>query len=434
MAALKLLLSQARRHCLSKPSFPHRSLCSSSSSSNPNLNSESPAKPSQTVPIQPVSYTVKPKDPSTPDQSPTPSPPPPFPPRQQPRNPQQQETPSLWTREDVRYVKDVPNISPVSYPSRVAPLPEDKISADGEGANKEQRLESNEEMKRERRRIEAEGIMRRRVFRVSEEENVAVPFPMLIKKKESKEKPAPLDLVEAIRLVKASATKNFDETIEAHVRLAIKKERTDQDRGMRSKAVIVWHSGKLGMLLWLRKEKEKNKIVHGSLILPHGVAKVVRVAFFAEGADADEARAAGADIVGGVELIEEIASSNKFNVDKCFATPQLVLRLNKIASFLKERHLLPDRKSGTVTSDVSGAIKAARLGRIHFKMDKTSIVHVGLGKASFAEESLRENIGAFMNALLIAKPASLKKASKYAGYVNSFHICSTAEVCRKSEL
>jgi ribosomal protein L1 len=167
------------------------------------------------------------------------------------------------------------------------------------------------------------------------------------------------------------------------------------------------------------------QIVHGSLILPHGVAKVVRVAFFAEGADADEARAAGADIVGGVELIEEIASSNKFNVDKCFSTPQLVLRLNKIASFLKERHLLPDRKSGTVTSDVAGAIKAARLGRIHFKMDKTSIVHVGLGKASFTEESLRANIGAFMNALLLAKPPSLKKASKYAGYVNSFHICST---------
>ncbi|KAM4104029.1 hypothetical protein ACJW30_06G125200 [Castanea mollissima] len=396
MAALKLLLSQARRHCLSKPSFPHRSLCSSSSSSsNPNPNSKSPAKPSQSVPIQPVSYTVKPKDPSTPDQPTPQSPtPPPFPPRQQPRNPQQQETQSLWSREDIRYVKDVPNISPVSYPSRVAPLPEDKVSADGEEANKEQRLESSEEMERERRRIEAEGRMRRRVFRVSEEENVAVPFPMLIKKKESKEKPAPLDLVEAIRLVKASATKNFDETIEAHVRLAIKKERTDQ-------------------------------IVHGSLILPHGVAKVVRVAFFAEGADADEARAAGADIVGGVELIEEIASSNKFNVDKCFATPQLVLRLNKIASFLKERHLLPDRKSGTVTSDVSGAIKAARLGRIHFKMDKTSIVHVGLGKASFTEESIRENIGAFMNALLIAKPASLKKASKYAGYVNSFHICST---------
>lgn len=86
----------------------------------------------------------------------------------------------------------------------MAPLPADKISADGEEANKEQRLESSEEMERERRRIEAEGRMRRRVFRVSEEENVAVPFPMLIKKKENKEKPAPLDLVEAIRLVKVS--------------------------------------------------------------------------------------------------------------------------------------------------------------------------------------------------------------------------------------
>uniref|UniRef100_A0A2N9F266 CL1 n=1 Tax=Fagus sylvatica TaxID=28930 RepID=A0A2N9F266_FAGSY len=388
MAALKVLLFQARRHCLPRPplpSFPHRSLSSSSSSSssssNPNPNptpdSESPAKPSQSVPIQPVSYTIKPSDPSPPDQATPQSPtPPPLPPRQQPRNPPQ-ETPSIWTREDIRYVKDVPTISPVSYPSRVAPLPEYKISADGEG--EEAKLESNEEMERERRRIEAESRTRRRMFSVSEEEESGpVPFPMLIKKKESKEKPAPLDLLEAIRLVKANAKTNFDETIEAHVRLAIKKERTDQ-------------------------------IVHGSLILPHGVAKVVRVAFFAEGADADEARAAGADIVGGVELIEEIASSNKFNVDKCFSTPQLVLRLNKIASFLKERHLLPDRKSGTVTSDVAGAIKAARLGRIHFKMDKTSIVHVGLGKASFTEESLRANIGAFMNALLLAKPPSLKK-------------------------
>ncbi|XP_059452864.1 uncharacterized protein LOC132183445 isoform X1 [Corylus avellana] len=396
MAALKLLLSQARRHCLPKPSFPpfpYRSLSSSPNTKpNPNPDSEEPARPSQPVPIQTVSYSVKPKDPSTPDQqqdppqSPLPSPPP----RREPRS-AQQETRPVWTREDIRYVKDVAAISPVSYPTRVAPLPEDRASGEGEEAKEAK--EESEEMEKERKRIEADARMRR-VFRVSEEQNVAVPFPMLIKKKERIEKPAPLDLMEGIRQVKANSKRNFDETIEAHVRLGIKKERTDQ-------------------------------IVHGSLVLPHGVAKVVRVAFFAEGADADEARAAGADIVGGVELIEEIASSHKFNVDKCFATPKLVLRLNKIASFLKERHLLPDRKSGTVTSDVSGAIKAARLGRIHFKMDKTSIVHVGLGKASFTEESLRENIGAFMNALLLAKPPNLKKASKYAGYVNSFHICST---------
>ncbi|KAB1202642.1 50S ribosomal protein L1 [Morella rubra] len=415
MATLKLLLSRARRHCLPKPPFPpftHRLLSSvrdSGTHPNPNPDSEPPSKSSQSVPIPTVSYPSRPEDLSTPyqdqDQHENAPQAQSLLPRDQPRN-SQQEKPSIWTREDIRYVKDVPVIFPVSYPSRVAPLPEDRVS--GERDEAMEAKEGSEEMERERKRIEADVRVRRRVFRVSEEEEkVAVPFPMLIKKKEKQDKPAPLDLMEAIRLVKANAKKNFDETIEAHARLGIKKERTDQ-------------------------------IVHGSLILPHGVAKDVRVAFFAEGADADEARAAGADIVGGVELIEEIASSHKFNVDKCFATPQLVLRLNKfieevaftimqIASFLKQRHLLPDRKHGTVTSDVSGAIKAARLGRIHFKMDKTSIVHVGLGKASFTEEFLRENIGAFMNALLLAKPPSLKKgkASKYAGYVNTFHICST---------
>ncbi|KAG6722913.1 hypothetical protein I3843_03G186300 [Carya illinoinensis] len=396
MAALKLLF-QVRRHCLPKPpSFPpfhHRSL-SSSTNSNPSPNSETPTKRSESVPVQTVSYPVKPSEPSTPDQDQHEnlSKSPPLPRRNPPRN-SQPETPSIWTREDIRYVKDVPSITPVSYPSRVAPLPEDRVS--GEGEKVPEAKEKSEEMEREGKRIEADVRLRRRMFKVlEEEEKVVVPFPMLIKKKERKEKLAPLDLMEAIRQVKANAKKNFDETVEAHVRLGIKKERTDQ-------------------------------IVHGSLVLPHGVAKDVRVAFFAEGADADEARAAGADIVGGVELIEEIASSHKFNVDKCFSTPQLVLRLNKIASFLKERHLLPDRKHNTVTSDVAGAIKSARLGRIHFKMDKTSIVHVGLGKVSFTEEFLRENIGAFMNALLLAKPPSLKKASKYAGYVNSFHICST---------
>ncbi|CAI0554692.1 unnamed protein product [Linum tenue] len=137
---------------------------------------------------------------------------------------------------------------------------------------------------------------------------------------------------------------------------------------------------------------------------------VLKVAFFAEGAEAEEARAAGADIVGGVELIEEILSAGKVDFDKCYATRQLYPRV---------------AKQGTVVSDVTRAVKAAKQNQIKFRMDKSSIVHVGLGKASFSEESLRENIGAFMNALLQSKPAGLKKTSKYAGYVNSFHICST---------
>ncbi|KAL3572527.1 hypothetical protein D5086_026431 [Populus alba] len=181
------------------------------------------------------------------------------------------------------------------------------------------------------------------------------------------------------RAFKANARNTFDETVEAHVKLSIDKSRSDL-------------------------------IVRGTLALPHGGKKALRVAVFAEGADADEARAAGADIVGGVELIDQIAKAGKIDFDHCFTTPQFFPRI---------------AKQGTVVSDVSKAVKNAKKNQIKFKMEKTAIVHVGLGKVSFTEESLRENVGAFMNALLQAKPAGLKKTSKYAGYVNSFHISST---------
>lgn len=284
-------------------------------------------------------------------------------------------------------MKDTPSIAPVSYPSRVAPLPEDRVSGSGEG---EEGVETGQ-MEEERKRIEAEKQWRRRVFRVAEEDKVTAPFPMLMKV-EKKEQKEVLDLMNAIRQVKASVKRNFDETVEAHARLGV--------------------------------DARKMQVL-GNMTLPHSIGKTVKVAFFAEGADAEEARAAGADIVGGIELIEEIATSRKFNVDKCFSTPEMMRRIGKISKILRQRGLLPDPKLGTVTSDIKGALKKAREGHMHFKMDSTSIVHVGLGKVSHSEESLRENIGAFVNALLLAKPAGLKKASKYAGYVNSFHICST---------
>ncbi|KAJ7948450.1 Ribosomal protein [Quillaja saponaria] len=412
MAALKLLLSQARRHCLTNRSShfhsspflgSHRLLSSSSSSQSPDSEAnppipDTPAKPPQSVPIQPVSYAVKPKDQSPPENEAFEAPPPlpPRRPREPVMNPENQETRRVWTREDIRYVKDVPSISPVSYPSRVAPLPEDRASAEGKGhdgaAIGEGSMES-QEMESERKRIEADDRIRRRVLRVVEEEKAVVPFPTLILGKQKEKRPV-LDLMDAILKVKANAKKKFDETVEAHVRLCIDPKRTEL-------------------------------AVRGNMILPHSTIKPVRVAVFAQGVDADEARAAGADIVGGEELIKEIESSHKLDVDKCFSTPEMAAKLPKIAKFLKERGLLPNKNQGTVTSDISGAIKEVRQGRIDFRMEKKAIVHVGLGKVSYTEESLRENFGAFMNALLLAKPAGLKKSSKYAGYVRTFYICST---------
>lgn len=350
------------------------------------------------MPIQPVSYAVKPKDktPSNEDETHSQqqvaaqSPPSQEQERQQfPTRTQEapnQESRTRWTREDVRYIKDAPSISPVSYPIRVAPLPEDKVGAEEEVAQAD--------MDRESRKIQEENRGIRRIFRVTEEEEkVVVPFPRLIMP-EKKEKRPLFDLMDAIRQVKTSAKANFDETIEAHVRLGIAKSRSDM-------------------------------IVRGTLTLPHGGKKAIRIAVFAEGADAEEAKAAGADVVGGLELIDEIASADKIDVDKCFATIKLYPRVAKLARILNRYGLMPDSKQGTVVSDVSRAVKDAKKDQIKFKMDKTSIVHVGLGKVSLTEESLRENVGAFMNALLQAKPAGLKKTSKYAGYVNSFHICSS---------
>ncbi|CAJ1978790.1 unnamed protein product [Sphenostylis stenocarpa] len=386
MAALKLLLSQARRHSLAKRASlshspfsltSHRFLCSSSES-----NSNPPRTPSQPISIQPVSYPVKPKPPP-PEPSPESSPPPAEPQSLRPPT----DSRRAWTREDIRYVKDAPSIERVSYAARTAPLPDDKVPT---------AAEEWEEI--ERRKIEeAEHQLRMRMTKAANEERMKVPFPLLIKPKKN-EKPPPLDLAEAIRRVKANAKAKFDETVEAHIRLGVDSKRTEL-------------------------------AVRGTVILPHGAPKAVSVAVFAEGAEAEEAKAAGADIVGGKELIEEIANAycgkNKLKVDKCFSTPGMAPNLGKIAQYLRKRRLMPDKKLGTLTSDIAGQLKELRQGRIEFKMESKSILHVGLGKVSYKEDALRENISAFMNAVLLAKPAGLKKTSKYAGYVLSAHISST---------
>ncbi|WOL05657.1 hypothetical protein Cni_G14386 [Canna indica] len=384
MARVALLLSCARRyHRLGLPQVPLLS-----PSSNPFF---SRALSATATTITPVSYPVKPKDPDDERDSDA-SEAAPSPRSSTSRRPlPASDGGSLpWTREDARFVKDVPVISPVSYPSRVAPLPEYRGPESVEEGVKEERDE-DDLLQREAKRIQS-GARPRSIF--IHQEEVRVPFPTLIVKEKNLQK-VPADLLEAIRQVKANAKRQFIETVEAHVNLGVDPRRGDQ-------------------------------MVRGALTLPHGTGKSVRVAVFAEGSAAEEARAAGADIVGGDELIEEIKNGGgKLNFDKCIATPTFMPRLSKIARILGPRGLMPNPKLGSVTSNVSGAVKEAKSGRIDFKIDKTAIVHVGLGKVNFSEEALRENIGAFVHALLVAKPVGLKKTSKYAGYVKNFSLCST---------
>ncbi|PKA64459.1 50S ribosomal protein L1, chloroplastic [Apostasia shenzhenica] len=357
-------------------------------------------RPFSSVPIKPVAYPPKPKDPNEGGEE-KPSPPSETTHSRVPRRERadvsapeggaasadagQRE----WTRRDVRFVKDIPKITPVSYPARVAPLPEDRVAP--EAVEEERGREGDDQLRREGKRIQSDARVRS-YFALEQQE--FVPFPTLIKVEKQLAK-VPMDLGEAIREVKANAKSKFVETVEAHVNLGVDPRRGDQ-------------------------------MVRGATTLPHGTGKIVRIAVFAEGAAAEEARAAGADIVGGDELIEEIkAGGGKINFDKCIATPVFMPRLSKVARILGPRGLMPNPKLGSVTSDVSSAVKEAKCGRIDFKIDKTAIVHVGLGKVNFSEQSLRENIGAFVNALLLAKPVGLKKTSKYAGYVKNFTLSST---------
>ncbi|PKU72654.1 uncharacterized protein LOC110116539 isoform X2 [Dendrobium catenatum] len=400
-----MLLSQARRCYLRRPPtlFSHQLLSPSLPPETPFSKSSSfPVfyRSSSSIPITPVAYPPKPKESDETVENQTSSAARMRPSRRELEPSERADStppeagaaspdfdPRAWTRRDVRFVKDVPKITPVSYPSRVAPLPEDRTAAP-EAAEEEF---PRGDLQSEARKIRSDARVRS-YFGLTQEE--IIPFPTLIKLDKRPTK-VPMELTVAIREVKANAKRNFLETVEAHVNLGVDPRRSDQ-------------------------------MVRGALTLPHGTGKTVRVAVFAEGAAADEARAAGADIVGGDELIEEIkAGGGKIKFDKCIATPMFMPRLSKIGRILGPRGLMPNPKLGSVTNDVSGAVKAAKCGRIDFKIDKTAIVHVGLGKVNFTEDNLRENIGAFVNALLVAKPVGLKKTSKYAGYVKNFTLSST---------
>lgn len=196
------------------------------------------------------------------------------------------------------------------------------------------------------------------------------------------------DAAEAVDLVKKTSTAKFDETIEAHVRLGVDPRHADQQ-------------------------------VRGTVVLPHGTGKTRRVLVFAKGEKASEAEAAGADVVGAEELAGKI-TGGWLDFDVAIATPDMMGVVGKLGRILGPRGLMPNPKTGTVTFDLEQAIKEVKAGKIEFRVDKTSIVHVPVGKASFDEQKLLENFQTFMEALLKAKPAAAK-----GQYLRSVTIVST---------
>ena len=185
------------------------------------------------------------------------------------------------------------------------------------------------------------------------------------------------DKAEAIALVKKCATAKFDETIEAHIRTGCDGRHADQQ-------------------------------IRGAVVLPHGTGKTVRILVFAKDAKAEEAKAAGADYVGGMELIEKIQKENWFEFDVVVATPDMMGVVGRIGRVLGPKGLMPNPKAGTVTMDVTKAINDIKAGKIEYRLDKTNIIHVPLGKASFTEEQLADNFQTLIDAINKARPAALK--------------------------
>ena len=203
------------------------------------------------------------------------------------------------------------------------------------------------------------------------------------------DKAAQYDVAEAISLVKKNATAKFDETIELHIRTGCDGRHAEQQ-------------------------------IRGAVVLPHGTGKTVRVLVFAKGAKADEALAAGADFVGGEELIPKIQNDNWFEFDVVVATPDMMGVVGRLGRVLGPKGLMPNPKAGTVTMDVTKAVNDIKAGKIEYRLDKTNIIHVPIGKASFTEEQLSDNFQAIMDAIVKAKPSSLKGA-----YLRSVVLTST---------
>ena len=194
---------------------------------------------------------------------------------------------------------------------------------------------------------------------------------------------------EAVALVKKASTAKFDETVEAHIRTGCDGRHAEQQ-------------------------------IRGAVVLPHGTGKTVRVLVFAKGAKAKEAEAAGADFVGGEELIPKIQNEGWFDFDVVVATPDMMGVVGRLGRVLGPKGLMPNPKAGTVTMDVTKAIADIKAGKIEYRLDKTNIVHVTVGKVSFTEEMLADNFKAIMDAIVKAKPSALK-----GQYIKNITLTST---------
>ena len=197
------------------------------------------------------------------------------------------------------------------------------------------------------------------------------------------------EAAEAIELVKQTGTAKFDETVELSIRLGVDPRHADQQ-------------------------------VRGAVVLPHGTGKTVRVLVFAKGPKAEEAKAAGADFVGDMDMVQKIQQENWFGFDVCVATPDMMGVVGRIGRILGPKGLMPNPKSGTVTMDVTKAISDIKAGKVEYRVDKTAIAHCPIGKVSFESEKLSENLTALMEAIIKAKPAAAKGT-----YVKSLYLSTT---------
>ena len=197
------------------------------------------------------------------------------------------------------------------------------------------------------------------------------------------------DVADAVSLVKKTATAKFDETIEAHIRSGCDGRHADQQ-------------------------------IRGAVVLPHGTGRKVRSLVFAKDAKAEEAKAAGADFVGGEELIPKIQNENWFEFDVVVATPDMMGVVGRLGRVLGPKGLMPNPKAGTVTMDVTKAIQEIKAGKIEYRLDKTNIIHVPVGKASFTEEQLTDNFQTLIDAINKVRPAAVK-----GQYLKSVTLTST---------
>ena len=197
------------------------------------------------------------------------------------------------------------------------------------------------------------------------------------------------EAAEAIELVKQTGKAKFDETVELSIRLGVDPRHADQQ-------------------------------VRGAVVLPHGTGKTVRVLVFAKGPKAEEAKAAGADFVGDMDMVQKIQQENWFGFDVCVATPDMMGVVGRIGRILGPKGLMPNPKSGTVTMDVTKAISDIKAGKVEYRVDKTAIAHCPMGKVPFESEKLSENLTALMEAIIKAKPATAKGT-----YVKSLYLSTT---------